>query len=134
MTQRLTLLLVFLFSIPIVAQQSTGTTSSERPDTATLLQKIRDLEDRVIALEGQIRQLKGQPAAPAAAPAQPGGTPESGTPSVAAAPQGQQVPTSGTVPSAPEGVIQSVALGGAGGSAAKALNPDMSMIGDFIGS
>ena len=31
-------------------------------------------------------------------------------------------------------ITQEPALGGAGGSAAKALNPDISMIGDFIGS
>ena len=142
MIQRLTLLLVFLFAMPLVAQQSTPTAASDQPDNAALLQKIRDLEDRVIAMEGQIRQLKNQQApasaatsAPAAgSAAQPAATPQGGTPAVATGPQAQQVPAPGSVPSAGEGVTQSVALGGAGGSAAKALNPDMSMIGDFIGS
>lgn len=147
MIQRLTLLAVFLFALPLIAQQPAATTSSDQPDNAALLQKIRDLEDRVIAMEGQIRQLKSQPAAAApttaapatgaqaaAAPAQPAPTPQAGAPSVAAVPQAGQVPVPGSVPSAGEGATQSVALGGAGGSAAKALNPDMSMIGDFIGS
>jgi hypothetical protein len=35
-----------------------------QPDSAVLMQKIRDLEDQVIALEGQIRQLKTEPAPP----------------------------------------------------------------------
>jgi hypothetical protein len=132
MIQRMTLLLVFFCALPLIAQQST-TTSGNQPDTAALLEKIRDLEDRVIAMEGQIRQLKSQQATPAtAAPAQPAATAEAGAPAAAAGIQTSQIP--GSVPSAGEGVTQSVALGGAGGSAAKALNPDMSMIGDFIGS
>jgi hypothetical protein len=135
MTQRLPLLAILLFAIPVIAQQSTGATPSDQPDNAALLQKIRDLEDRVIAMEGQIRQLKSQQAAaPAAAPAQPAVTPGAAAPPAAPGVQTAQVPTPGSVPTAGEGVTQSVTLGGAGGSAAKALNPDMSMIGDFIGA
>src|SRR5512135_1695035 len=126
MTQRLSLLVVFFCTMPVFAQQSTGTTPSDQPDNAALLQKIRDLEDRVIAMEGQIRQLKSQQAPasaatspPAAGPAaKPAATPEGGTTAVAAGTQTQQLPAPGSVPSAGEGVTQSVALGGAGGSAA----------------
>jgi len=91
-----------------LAHAQPGTTPSSGQDTAALEQKVRDLEDRLIALEGQVRVLKaqaGQPTAPAAA----------------AAPA-----ESVTAVSTP------VSLGGAGGSAAKALNPDISMIGDFV--
>ncbi len=89
-----------------------GSAASSGEDTAALEQKIRDLEDRLIALEGQVRTLKAQAGqAPAAVPA----------------PAGETAAPAEIVASAP------VSLGGAGGSAAKALNPDISMIGDFVG-
>ena len=83
--------------------------------TAALEQKLRDLEDRVILLEGQLRQLKAQMAQPAAAAAQPATATEPPA----------QVAAQPPVP---------VRLGGAGVAAAKALNPDISVIGDFIGA
>lgn len=118
---------LLLFAVPVYASQSDpGQAAPAQPDTTALMQKIRDLEDRVIAMEGQIRQLKTEQAPPT----QPAPTAvpnaESGTQAVA--PQVQ--------PSAPaftsEAGAQTVVLGGAGGSAAKALNPDISAIGDFI--
>src|ERR1051326_5783940 len=101
-------LLLCLCVIPVYSQQTPTTSDAD----AALLQKIRDLEDRVISLEGQVRTLKAQ-----GAPA-----PASETTATAAA-----TPT-------PEPLLgqSSPSLGGAGGSAAKALNPDISMIGDFI--
>lgn len=108
-----------LVSMPMCAQQTGGSQAPES-DTTVLLQKIRDLEDRVISLEGQVRVLKSeqQPAAPppAAEAAAPGAVPT------------EQLPP----PAPPAGETQSAMLGGAGGSAAKALNPDISAIGDFI--
>ncbi len=83
-------------------------------DVAALLQRITDLEDRVVSLEGQLRQMKAQGAQPAAP-----------QPEAAAAPQPSVAPT--VVTAAPE-----PRLGGAGAAASKALNPDISMIGDFI--
>ena len=125
----LLILYAVLFATDLLAQQPTATQSAaDQSDTAALLQKIRDLEDRVIALEGQVRQLKSQPAAPAAA-TQPSATPQGQPPAVAGV---QAAPVPSPVPSTGEAVAQGVTLGGAGGSAAKALNPDMSMIGDFI--
>lgn len=114
-------LLAFASSTLALGQQGTAAASGD--DNAALLQKIRDLEDRLIALEGQVRTLKGQAgqattSAAAATPA-PAESP-AGAPSEAGAPAGE------SVASAP------VTLGGAGGSAAKALNPDISMIGDFV--
>ena len=123
---------VFALLLSAVSQAQQGSTSSA--DTAALEQKIRDLEDRLVAVEGQLRVLKAQQSAPApaagAAPTQPG-----------AAPEPTQAQSAGAVPATQESTQASIAaaggqqptLGGAGGSAAKALNPDISMIGDFIG-
>jgi hypothetical protein len=106
-----------------LAQQQTGSSSAD--DNAALQQKIRELEDRLIAVEGQLRVLKSTQATPP-----PAAAPATGE----AAAGGTAAPTS--APSQAETVIATqnpVSLGGAGGSAAKALNPDISMIGDFIG-
>ncbi len=111
-----------LCAVPLLAQQS-GPSPSGAPDVSALQQQIRDLQDRIISLEGQMRMLRGTPsptttqAAPApkvSAPAVP--PPE--IPAAGVTATGDQTPT----------------LGGAGGSAAKALNPDISVIGDFIGA
>ena len=121
---------LLLVAAPVYAGQSDpGQAAQAQPDTAALMQKIRDLEDRMIAMEGQIRQLKSQQTpppqvAPTAVPnAEPGAqaTPPAQTQSAAAAATASGTPA------------QNVVLGGAGGSAAKALNPDISAIGDFIG-
>src|ERR1700694_6350108 len=107
---------VTLFTAGLACAQQ-GTSVAGGQETAALEQKVRDLEDRLIALEGQMRVLKAQagqaPAAPAAPPAEAAHEAPAPAGSVAAA-------------STP------VSLGGAGGSAAKALNPDISMIGDFV--
>lgn len=98
---------------PLWAQQPAGST----PDTSAMEQRMKDLEDRVIMLEGKLRTLESaQGAAPtAAAPSAEG-------------PVGAS--------SVPEASIQASTptYGGAGGSASKALNPDISVIGDFVGS
>src|SRR5271157_4691157 len=106
---------VTLFTAGLACAQQ-GTSAPGGQDTAALEQKVRDLEDRLVALEGQMRVLKAQAGqAPAASPA--------ATPAEAASAAPAE-----SVTAAPTPVI----LGGAGGSAAKALNPDISMIGDFI--
>lgn len=119
-----------LFATPLFAQENTKPQAvPEQPDISALMQKIHDLEDRIIAMEGQMRQLKDQqaaaqsvPLAQASAPAPVAASPPAATTST---------PYLGDVPAGPP-PQQPVALGGAGGSAAKALNPDISMIGDFI--
>jgi hypothetical protein len=121
---------VLLFSTPPFAQENTKPQAQEQPDISVLMQKIRDLEDRIIALEGQIRQLKDQQAAATTVPVAGAGTsaPATVPPLTAAA----QTPDQGVAP-AGASARQPVVSGGAGGSAAKALNPDISVIGDFIG-
>jgi hypothetical protein len=102
-----------------VGQQQAGSSSGD--DNAALQQKIRDLEDRLIAVEGQLRVLKSAQTPPAATA--PAGANEPGTQSQAPTPAESVVATQSPM-----------SLGGAAGSAAKALNPDISMIGDFIAS
>jgi hypothetical protein len=120
-----------LFAIPSLAQEGgRPPAASDRIDTAQLLQRIRDLEDRVIALEGQVRLLKSQQSAAPSVPVREGAAPApAATPPQSAAGPSPVPPTGpASTPSA-----QTISLGGAGGSAAKALNPDISVIGDFIG-
>ena len=85
-------------------------------DNSELLSRMKAMEDRIKALEAELQALKGQ-AAPAATPAP-----------IAVAPTPEATPPS--VPPEP----QPVNLGGAGPAASKALNPDISAIGDFIGA
>jgi hypothetical protein len=122
-----TLLLTFMLSgaVTLPAQQ-TPPPAPDAADTAALLQKIRDLEDRVIMLEGKMRTM--QSAAPAPAPAAP--VPE--TPQAAEATAAPPVTETAAVELPPPPA--NVTTGGAGGSAGKALNPDISVIGDFIGA
>src|SRR5437868_7819357 len=109
-----------MMALPAYPQQSSASrAASGQSDNAALQQKIRDLEDRLIALEGQVRLLKSQAASPT--------TPSAATTETAA----QAVPAAPTT-AAPLSQAQAISLGGAGGSAAKALNPDISAIGDFI--
>ncbi len=101
------------FTVPVFAQE-TGVPA--QTDLAAMEQRMKEMEDRIIMLEGKVRlletsQASAAPAAAVAAPASPAR--EAAAPAAAAA-----TPT----------------YGGAGGSASKALNPDISVIGDFIGS
>lgn len=103
-----------LCAVPVCAQQSSNNQPAADANDA-LLQKVRELEDRVIALEGQLRLMKSVP------------TPASPVPATTA-PEPLAVVTAAPGGESTQGGI----LGGAGGSAAKALNPDISAIGDFI--
>ena len=123
-----------LCSISLWGQQASAPDLAAQ--NAALEQKVRDLEDRLIALEGKVRILQTAQAPPA----QPSTEAQLAAPAVAAAPAQPQAPgvPAGTPP-IPE--QQQVAFTGGqlpnyGGasSAAKALNPDISVIGDFIGA
>ena len=114
-----------LLGVPSFAEQ--GASSTPAADNAVLEQKVKDLEERLIALEGQVRMLKSQ--APASTAPASSGTSIQQAAAATASPttaetQGQA--GSQNVPQEP------THLGGAGTAAAKALNPDISMIGDFI--
>jgi hypothetical protein len=123
------------FCIPLWGQQTNAPDLAAQ--NAALEQKVRDLEDRLIALEGKVRTLQSAPPAPTqpTSEAQP-----------AAAPTAEAAATPAQAPAVPaetspiQGQSQVVNTGGPlpnyGGasSAAKALNPDVSVIGDFIGA
>jgi hypothetical protein len=122
------LLLVWsVVAMPGVAQ--TGNSGAQEPSQED---RIKALEDRIIALEGQVRMLKqqAQPQAAAQGQAPPAPSPTSGaaTPEIGATTQPQAPATAGA-----EGGAQLPVYGGAS-AAAKALNPDISVIGDFIGA
>ena len=124
-------LAVCMMTFPAFAQQGAQPGSQ---DSSAMEQRMRELEDRVISLEGQVRMLKAAQAAPAqpvtgAAPA----SMEAAAPTGASAPA-QTAPPPATQAAALAAGAQEPSLGGAGGSAAKALNPDISVIGDFIGA
>src|SRR5437899_3129281 len=72
------------------------------------MDRMKAMEDRIKALEGQVQAL--QAALTAATPPQPAPAPTAGAPQ------------------------ESVTLGGAGPAAAKVLNPDISVVGDFLGA
>src|SRR5882757_6268992 len=87
-----------LCAVPLLAQQS-GPSPSGAPDVSALQQQIRDLQDRIISLEGQMRMLRGTPSTAQAPPA-----PKVSAP--AATPPGAGVTATGD---------QTLTLGGAGG-------------------
>jgi hypothetical protein len=128
-------ILTSLFCLPLWAQQTNAPDLAAQ--NAALEQKVRDLEDRLIALEGKVRTLQSTPLAPTqpAAEAQPATAP----PTEAAAPQ-PQAPVAPAAASPMQGQSQVASTGsplpnyGGSSSAAKALNPDVSVIGDFIGA
>jgi len=95
---------------------------AQAPDNAELLNRMKAMEDRIQALEAEIQALKSQPGAAPAAPeaAQPpnAATAQAQAPAAAVAQGGAQLPV----------------YGGANAAASKVFNPDISAIGDFIGS
>jgi hypothetical protein len=111
--------LVILFSAAAFPQNNT---SAPAPDYEA---RIKALEERVITLEGQVRMMKQAQSQPAAAP----GTQAAPT-AVAGAAPAQPAPAPGM--GAEQG--GQVPVYGGATSMAKALNPDISVIGDFISS
>ncbi len=101
-------------------QPSPGNVS---PCCDAIEQHLKAMEDRIILLEGQVRLLKEQ-----LAQAQATGAVGGETAAIAAAPAVPASPATAAV-----GGAQLPVYGGAS-AAAKALNPDISVIGDFIGA
>src|SRR2546423_9285286 len=116
---------IVLLTSAATAQQTSISPSQGGNDVPALEQRIRDLEDRMVMMEGQIRQLKAKGA----------GSESQGA--VAPTPSASVPADRAQVTAPPETAIRSgdnIRLGGAGGAASKALNPDISVIGDFISS
>src|SRR5262249_12160857 len=121
---------------PLVGQQSNSPDSASQ--NAAMEQRMRELEDRVIALEGKLRTMESQQSAQQSAqpqPAQPGQA-EAGTAPVTTPPPTPTVPAPASANETQGGLAAGGQLPVYGGSsaAAKALNPDISVIGDFIGA
>ncbi|HEV3199045.1 MAG TPA: hypothetical protein VGZ73_14120 [Bryobacteraceae bacterium] len=89
-------------------------------DNTELLNRMKAMEDRIKSLEAEVQTLK-QTAAVAPPPA-------AVTPPATAVPALPPQSAAAALPQEP------VTLGGAGPAASKALNPDISAIGDFIGA
>jgi hypothetical protein len=79
-------------------------------DATELLNRMKAMEGRIKALEAEVRTLKAQ------------------TPGTVATAVPVEAAAQGPPPGAP------LTLGGAGPAAAKVLNPDISVIGDFLGA
>ena len=125
-----------LFSTPLFAQQSSASAAQgNTQDTAALEQRIKDLEERLIALEGQVRMLKSGQAQPAAVP-QPAGAQPAET--AAQAPPQIAAPAPTPAPAETQAGIATTGgqlpIYGGASAASKALNPDISVIGDFVGA
>jgi len=88
-------------------------------DNTEVLNRMKAMEDRIKALEAEVQSLKGQTPTPPAVANPPAGIP----PAAPTAIPPEQLAGQGAAPQ----------LGGAGGAASKALNPDISVIGDFVG-
>jgi hypothetical protein len=121
-----------LFAAPLSAQENTRPQAAPaQTDVSAIMQKIRDLEDRVIAMEGEIRRLKDLQVATKSTPS----AVSEMAAAVAASPPAAATPTTYAGDESTGTHAQEPAVLGSGGnSAAKALNPDISVIGDFIGT
>src|SRR5690348_2311366 len=107
-----------LFCIPVLGQQANA--PADPQNTSAIEQRIRDLEDRVIALEGKLRTMESAQAPP---PQPPSSTnPQAGAPQPEAAqnmegtqPAAQATAPVATVPAQPspnEVPTEAVAAGG----------------------
>jgi len=77
-------------------------------DNNALLDRLKAMEDRIKSLEAEVADLKGQKGAAVAAPV-------------------AQIPAEAVAPAAP------LNIGSSQGAASKVFNPDIAVIGDFIG-
>ena len=111
-------------SVLIAGLWAVGSCPLRAQESGQMAAQIKALEARLRVLEAEVRALKGTPAAPpvAATPAPPP------PPAPLAVPQAAPPPGAGAALAGPLPVY--------GGSAAmsKVLNPDISVIGDFLGS
>lgn len=114
-------LALLVISVPIFAQQGTPA-GSQPPCCESAEDRIKALEERIIALEGEVRQLKSSQAAQAGA----------ATGGAAAVPSA--VPAETPSSALGGGTPGQLPIYGGASAAAKALNPDISVIGDFLGS
>jgi len=107
--------------IPSAADATLNSAMAPAPPqqgSSEVLARLKEMEDRIKFLEAEVQSLKAQRAAVAPVQDQPSSPPLAAAPQPALAMR-QPLPT-------PQ-------YGGAGPAAAKAFNPDISVIGDFLG-
>jgi hypothetical protein len=123
--------IMFAFVVTLISSGAVcaQTTDAAAQNSVALEQRIRELEDRVIALEGKLRTIQSAQTQPAPAPSQPPAN-------TGSAAQAQPKVPAPTVPNEVQTSAQPAQLPVYGGAsaAAKALNPDISVIGDFVGA
>jgi len=106
---------------------ATGVSRAQAVDSTE--ERFKALEERIRALEAEVQSLKSPLAA---APVTPTPAPsEAQAPSVAPLPAPTAVAVTPTLPGESAGQLP---IYGGASAAAKALNPDISVIGDFLGS
>ena len=129
---RLFLFVFALFSSAARAQAPASQAPAQNDATpgccSAMEQHIKDLEERIIQLEGQVRMLQQQAQASQAA------TATTNQASVAESAPGPATPAPGSAALGADQGASNLPVYGGSTAAAKALNPDISMIGDFIGA
>jgi len=122
-------------SVLVVGLCAFGGCPLRAQESGQMAAQIKALEARLRMLEAEVQALKGAPAAPPAAPA-PAPAPPPATPAVpqVAAPPGggvERVPVPGLTGA---GLAGPLPVYGGAAALSKVLNPDISVIGDFLGS
>jgi hypothetical protein len=122
----------------LLLAQSLARAQGEKQDDTQ--QRLKALEERILTLEAEIRSMKAERATPpsaetAAQAAPPAQVSEAPTPAPAPAPVTAAAAPPATV-EAPAGLVGSAAtplpVYGGASAAAKVMNPDISVIGDFV--
>ena len=115
--------------------------ASAQQDVTELLNRMKAMEERIKSLETEVQDLKGQQSAltaavtasqPAPTAQPPAAAPSVQQPPASATAQVQAVPAGLEAPQTPAGPLP--VYGGAGAGASKIFNPDISVIGDFLGA
>ena len=122
-----------LMTLLLMVQSPARAQSEKQDDTQ---QRLKALEERILTLEAEIRSMKAERATPpsaeaatqAAPPAQP-----SEAPTPAPAPETAVAQAPVPSPAGSAGASAALPVYGGASSAAKVMNPDISVIGDFIG-
>lgn len=117
------------------AQNDASQNNANQGCCSAMEQHMKDLEERIIQLEGQVRMLQqqAQTSQPAAAAPAAGAAPASQAAAAESAPAAAGAAQSASL-AGDQGGGSNLPVYGGSTAAAKALNPDISMIGDFIGA
>jgi hypothetical protein len=113
-----------VISLLIVGLWALGGCPLRAQESGQMAAQIKALEARLRMLEAEVQALKGAPAAPPVAPA----------PAPAPPPAAPAVPQVAPPPGAGAALVGPLPVYGGAAAMSKVLNPDISAIGDFLGS